>query len=86
MATRGSTPKTRAVCAELMAMSASWLAVGLGLTAQSPNTRMRSLRHMKNTLETMEVSGFVLMISKAGRMVWAVVFTAPETMPSASPI
>ena len=36
--------------------------------------------------QTMEVSGFVLMISKAGRMVWAVVFTAPETMPSASPI
>lgn len=55
-----------AVCAELMAMSASWLAVGLGLTAQSPNTRMRSLRHMKNTLETMEVSGLRLDDFKSG--------------------
>ena len=40
---------------------------------------------MRNTLETTFTPGFVLMISKAGRMVCAVVCTAPETMPSASP-
>lgn len=40
---------------------------------------------MKKTEETIEASGFVLMISKAGRMVAAVECTEPETMPSASP-
>ena len=40
---------------------------------------------MRNTLETTETSGLVLMISKPGRMVCAVVCAAPETMPSASP-
>jgi hypothetical protein len=36
MATRGSTPKVLAVCAEVTAISASCWAVGLGLMAQSP--------------------------------------------------
>ena len=40
---------------------------------------------MRKTDETTETPGFVLMISNAGRMVWAVVCAAPETMPSASP-
>ena len=34
----------------------------------------------------MEVPGLVLMIWKEGTMVWAVVCTAPETIPSASPM
>ena len=33
-------------------------------------------------LETVDTPGWVLMISKAGRTVWAVVCAAPETMPS----
>ena len=85
IATRGSTPKAAAVRADAIAMSASCSAVGSGLTAQSPYTRTWSARHMKKTDETIETSGSVLMISRAGRMVWAVVCTAPETMPSASP-
>ena len=36
IATRGSTPNAAAVRAEASAMSASWAAVGSGLTAQSP--------------------------------------------------
>jgi hypothetical protein len=40
---------------------------------------------MKNTDETTEVPGTVLMISSAGRIVCAVVWAAPETMPSARP-
>ena len=40
---------------------------------------------MRNTDDTTETPGLVLMISKAGRMVCAVVCAAPETMPSASP-
>lgn len=40
---------------------------------------------MKKTDETILVSGLVLMISKAGRMVAAVECTEPETMPSARP-
>ena len=40
---------------------------------------------MRNTLETTETPGRVLMISNAGRIVCAVVCAAPETMPSASP-
>jgi hypothetical protein len=40
---------------------------------------------MKNTLDATDTSGVVRMISKAGRMVAAVVWFAPETMPSASP-
>ena len=41
---------------------------------------------MKKTLEATETPGTVLMISKAGRMVAAVVWVAPETMPSACPV
>ncbi len=40
---------------------------------------------MKKTLEATETVGSVRMISKAGRMVAAVVWVAPETMPSACP-
>ena len=86
MATRGSMPKMRAVWAELMAISASCSAVGLGFTAQSPKASTRSFRHIRNTLDTMEKPGLVLMNSNAGRMVCAVVLMEPETMPSASPL
>ena len=40
---------------------------------------------MKNTDDTTDTSGTVRITSRAGRMVWAVVCTAPDTMPSASP-
>lgn len=40
---------------------------------------------MRNTEDTTETPGRVLMISNAGRIVCAVVCAAPETMPSASP-
>ena len=40
---------------------------------------------MKNTEDTTETPGSVLTTSSAGRMVCAVVCTAPETIPSASP-
>lgn len=79
-------PKMEAVPAEVTAISASWEAVGLGLTAQSPKTRTLSLRHMRRTDDTMEDPGKVLMIWNAGRMVWAVVFTEPDTMPSTLPL
>ncbi len=86
MATRGSTPKARAVSALLIAMSASCSADGSGFTAQSAKTRTRSGRHMRNALDTRGVSGVVRMISRAGRMVWAVVCAAPDTMPSTRPV
>ena len=40
---------------------------------------------MKNTDDTTDTSGTVRMISRAGRIVWAVVWAAPETIPSARP-
>ncbi len=40
---------------------------------------------MKKTLDATETPGTVLITSKAGRIVAAVVWVAPETMPSASP-
>jgi hypothetical protein len=40
---------------------------------------------MKNTLDTTETSFLVLMISKPGLIVCAVVWAAPETIPSARP-
>ena len=40
---------------------------------------------MKNTLETTDTPGRARMISKAGRIVSAVVCAAPETIPSAAP-
>ena len=39
-----------------------------------------------DTLDTVDTPGRVLMISKAGRMVCAVVWAAPETIPSARPV
>ena len=65
-------------------MSASCSAVGFGFTAQSPKTSTCSGRHMKKTLDTRSQPGTVLMSWRAGRMVCAVVWTAPETSPSAS--
>ena len=86
MAMRGSMPKARLLSAEEMAISASCSAVGLGFTAQSPNTATRSGRHMKNTDDTTDTPGLVLMNCSAGRMVCCVVCTAPDTMPSAWPL
>ena len=40
---------------------------------------------MRNTDETTDTPGWVLMISNDGLMVCAVVCFAPDTMPSASP-
>ena len=40
----------------------------------------------RKTEETIDVPGLVLMIWKDGTIVWAVVWAAPETMPSASPV
>ena len=85
MAMRGSIANCAAVAADEMAMSASCSAVGSGITAQSPYTSTRSARHMRNTLDTTLTPGSVLMISKLGRIVWAVVCAAPLTMPSARP-
>ena len=85
MATTGSMPNCDAVAADEIAMSASCSAVGSGMTAQSPYTSTRSASAIRNTLETTETPGRVLMISNAGRMVWAVVCAAPETIPSARP-
>ncbi len=86
MAILGSMPKALEVTAEDTAISASCSAVGFGLMAQSPNTETRFSRHMKNTEETMDTPGTVLMNCRAGRMVCWVVCTAPETMPSACPL
>ena len=69
MATRGSIPNWAAVAADDTAMSASCSAVGSGFTAQSPYTRTRSGRHMRNTDETMSTPGVVLTTSRAGRIV-----------------
>ena len=66
-------------------MSANCSVVGSGTTAQSPYTNTPSARHIKNTLDTVLTPGLVFTNSRAGRMVWAVVLTAPETIPSAIP-
>ena len=68
------------------AMSASCTGVGLGLTAQSPNAHTRSFISIRKIEETTDTPGAVLMIWKEGTIVWAVVWAAPETMPSASPM
>jgi hypothetical protein len=86
MATLGSIPNRLLLSAEDIAISASCSAVGLGLTAQSPNTETLSGRHIKNTDETSDVPGLVLMNCKAGLIVCKVVLTAPDTIPSASPL
>ena len=71
--------------ADAIAMSASCSAVGSGTIAQSPYTSTRSASSMKNTDDTTDVPGTVLMIWNAGEIVWAVVCAAPETIPSACP-
>jgi len=85
IATRGSMPKIAAVSAQPIAMSASCSAVGSGFTAQSPYTSTRSGMHIRNELLTTFTPGFVFTNSRLGRIVLAVVLTAPDTMPSASP-
>ena len=79
---RGSTPNWAAVSAEAMAMSASCSSLGSGFTAQSPYTSTLSASSMRNTEDTMRTPGRVFTNSSAGRMVFAVVWAAPETMPS----
>src|ERR1019366_1113366 len=86
MATLGSIPKRLLLSAEDMAISASSSAVGFGFTAQSPKIDTLSGRHIKNMDETNETPGLVLINCKAGLMVCSVVFTAPDTIPSASPL
>ena len=78
-------PNSSAVAADEMAMSASWAASGSGLIAQSPYTSTRSASSIRNTLDTIEMPGRVRMISSAGRIVWAVVWAAPDTIPSTRP-
>ena len=84
IATRAGMPNAIADSALWMAMSASSGAVGFGTTAQSPNTSTWSGRHMKKMLDTRLQPGCVLMICRAGRIVCAVLCTAPDTRPSAS--
>ena len=86
MAIFGSIPKAKLESAEEIAISANCSAVGFGLIAQSPKTETLSSKHMKNTDETTEEFGFVLMNCKAGKMVCCVVCAAPETIPSACPL
>ena len=83
MAILGSIPKAKLESADEMAISASCSAVGFGLMAQSPKTETRSSKHIKNTEETTEEFGFVLINCKAGKIVCCVVCAAPETIPSA---
>mmetsp|Transcript_17094 Transcript_17094/g.43043 ORF Transcript_17094/g.43043 Transcript_17094/m.43043 type:complete len:309 (+) Transcript_17094:340-1266(+) len=85
IATRGVTPKARAVCALATAISASCSAVGSTLIAQSPYTYTLSRSSMKKTELTSEKPGAVLMSCSAGRIVFAVLWHAPLTIPSAFP-
>ena len=86
MATRGSMPKAAAVSAETTAISPSCSGVGFGRTAQSAKPHRRSSMTIRNREDTVEAPGLVLMIWKDGLMVCAVVWAAPDTMPSARPL
>ena len=86
MATLGSMLNMRAVCALATAMSASWAGSGFGVTAQSANSSTRSARLIRKAPETVFMPGSVLMTCRAGRMVLAVVWLAPDTRPSAPPM
>ena len=77
--------KAFAVAAVLIAIVASCSGLGFGLTAQSAKTSTCSGMHIRNEPDTTLTPGLVLMNSRAGRMVFAVVWVAPETMPSAMP-
>ncbi len=79
-------PNAFAVSADWIAISANCSAVGLRLMAQSANTATWSLKHIRNAPDTKDVPGLVLMTCNAGRTVFAVELTAPETKPSAWPI
>ena len=68
-----------------MAISQSSLAVGSGTTAQSPKTKTSSSKHIKKAPLTVEIPSFVLISCKAGRIVSAVVPTAPLIIASAFP-
>ena len=92
IATLGSIPAIAlAVSAVDTAISASCLASGFGLTAQSANSRKPFSPsclagvNMRNAPLTIEQPGLVFSIWKAGRMVSAVVPRAPANSPSASP-
>ena len=79
-------PKLSAVLADEMAMSASCVSDRVGHHgAVAVGAARLSARHIRKIDDTVETPGLVLMISNDGRMVLAVVFTAPETMPSAMP-
>ena len=67
-------------------ISANSSAVGFGLMAQSPNTETLSSKHIKNTEETTETFGLVLINWSAGNIVCCVVCAAPDTIPSAWPL
>src|SRR6478609_6267541 len=86
MAILGSIPNEILESADEIAISANCSAVGFGLIAQSPKTETRSSKHIKNTEETTDEFGFVLMNCSAGKMVCCVVCAAPETIPSAWPL
>ena len=83
MPTLGSMPNALAVTADCSAISASCSASGLRLMAQSENTVTWSLKHIRKAPETSLCPGLVLMTCSAGRTVFAVELTAPDTRPSA---
>ncbi len=93
MATLGSQPNNvLALLADEMAMSASCEGVGSGLTAASANIKApfsppaKPDTFMMKKLEGREIPPWRPMIRLLALMTLAVRFTAPATMPSASPI
>ena len=89
---RGSmSPMLRAVSAEAIAICASSLLSGLGVTAQSAKMKKPfspyslSGEKMRNAPLTTLSPGRVLMSCSAGRSTLPVVLCAPATSPSASP-
>ena len=79
-------PNCAAVCADTVAISASWSGVGFGFTAQSPNAHSTPSMTIRKMELTTDAPGAVLMIWNEGLMVCAVVWAAPETIPSAIPL
>ena len=60
IATLGSIPNAKLESADEIAISANCSAVGFGLIAQSPKTETLSSKHIKNTEETTDELGLVL--------------------------
>mmetsp|Transcript_34320 Transcript_34320/g.91746 ORF Transcript_34320/g.91746 Transcript_34320/m.91746 type:complete len:301 (+) Transcript_34320:530-1432(+) len=83
MAMRGAMPKARADCAVLWAISASSFAVGSMTRAQSAKIWQPVGKSMKKKELTCETPGAVLITWSAGRIVSAVAWAAPLTIPSA---